>query len=223
MVDSNEYAELSGYMAEADLGLGCGIPTASARLQAGETVLDLGSGAGNDVFVARSLVGESGRVIGVDMTEAMIDKARRNAEKVGASNVEFRLGDIENLPVEDNSIDIAISNCVLNLVPDKAQAFAEVYRVLKSGGRFCISDIVVTRELPASLRQSAELYVGCVAGAILKEKYLAILEQVGFTDVTIETEKPINLPQALLTEHLSPEAAATFGTPVVSVTVVGRK
>jgi len=219
----DEYTTLAGYVPEADLGLGCGLPTESAQLQVGETVLDLGSGAGNDVFVARRIVGESGYVLGVDMTPAMVEKARVNATKVGYTNVEFRLGDIEALPVDSNIIDIAISNCVLNLVPNKAAAFSEMYRVLKPGGRFCISDIVVTRELPETIQQAATMYVGCVAGALLQNDYLAIITAAGFTDITITKEKLIHIPQAILSEYLSDEEAADFGQPVVSITVVGKK
>lgn len=219
----DSYTGLDGYVAEADLGLGCGLPTESAKLQSGETVLDLGSGAGNDVFVARSLVGETGYVIGVDMTPAMIERAKSNAAKMETTQVEFRLGDIEKLPVDDGTIDIAISNCVLNLVPNKSLAFAEIYRVLKPGGRFCISDIVATRPLPDSIRSAAELYVGCVAGALLKEEYLAVIEAAGFTDITITKEKTITIPADMLTEHLSPEEIPQFDKAVVSITVVGYK
>ena len=160
------YADLAGYVAEADLGLGCGVPTRYAGMEAGDVVLDLGSGAGIDVFVARRSVGEAGRVIGVDMTEAMIERARANAAKLGYDNVEFRLGEIEQLPVGDDAVDVVISNCVLNLVPDKAQAFAETFRVLKPGGHFCVSDIIATGTLPDGIRRAAALYVGCVAGAM---------------------------------------------------------
>ncbi len=163
------YDGVSGYVLDADLGLGCGVPVEHAGLQTGQTVLDLGSGAGLDVFVTRSVVGESGHVIGVDMTAEMIAKARENAEKSGFENVEFRLGEIEHLPVRSNSIDVVISNCVLNLVPDKQRAFAEIYRVLKPGGHFCISDIVSSQELPLWLKSIAEAYAGCVSGAIPKE------------------------------------------------------
>lgn len=220
---SDDYSTLAGYLPDADLGLGCGLPTASARLQPGETVLDLGAGAGNDLFVARSLVGEQARLIGVDMTAEMVQKARRNAEKIGATNVEFRLGDIENLPVESATIDVVISNCVLNLVPDKARAFAEIYRVLRPGGRFCISDIVVTCPLPPAIQQAAEMYVGCVAGAKLKDDYLAIINQTGFIKVTVEQEKIIRLPHQVLADYLTAEEIAEFGNPVVSVTVTGER
>lgn len=219
----NEYTTLAGYVPEADLGLGCGLPTESAQLRPGETVLDLGSGAGNDVFVARRYVGETGYVIGVDMTPAMVEKAKVNATKVGYSNVEFRLGDIEALPVAANTVDIAMSNCVLNLVPNKAVAFAEIYRVLKPGGRFCISDIVVTQELPETIRQAAEMYVGCVSGAILQADYLSLIMAAGFTGVTVTKTKPIHISPAILSEYLSAEDAANLGQPVVSITVVGYK
>ena len=185
---------MAGRLEEADLNLGCGVPTRHAALRAGETVLDLGSGAGNDVFIARHEVGPEGRVLGVDMTPDMIAKARANAAKLGYDNVEFRLGEIEQLPVEAGSVDVVISNCVLNLVPDKARAFAEMARVLRPGGRFCVSDIVATGELPEGVRAAAGLYVGCVAGAIPETDYLALLAKAGFEGVRIVEPKPIELP-----------------------------
>lgn len=220
---NDDYSQLPGYVAEADLGLGCGIPTDVAKLQPGETVLDLGAGAGNDVFVARSYVGENGYVIGLDMTQPMLDKAVSNAAKLGYTNVEFRLGDIEAMPIDDNTIDVVISNCVLNLVPDKAKAFTEIHRVLKPGGRFCISDIVVTRELPQGIRADVSMYVGCVAGAILQDAYLDIIAQIGFANVTIAKSKRYTIPHDLLAKHLDEQAIETFGTPVTSITVVGEK
>jgi arsenite methyltransferase len=176
---SEGYEGLAGYAQEADLGLGCGLPTEYARIQPGDTVLDLGSGAGNDVFIARQLTGPEGKVIGVDMTEAMIAKARANQRKLGYDNVEFILGDIEALPLPNGAVDIAISNCVMNLVPDKAKAYREVFRVLRPGGHFSISDIVLQGELPPQLQQAAVAYAGCVAGAMQKEEYLAVIAQCG--------------------------------------------
>ena len=220
------YADLEGYVADADLGLGCGVPTRHAGIRKGHVVLDLGSGAGIDAFVARRSVGESGRVIGVDMTAAMIERARANAAKLGYGNVEFRLGEIERLPVEDATIDVVISNCVLNLVPDKATAFVETFRVLRPGGRFCVSDIVATGTLPDGIRRAAALYVGCVAGALPETDYLAVIREAGFDAVRIAERKPIALPDEMLREHLSETELAAFresGVGLLSVTVLGAK
>jgi SAM-dependent methyltransferase len=220
------YTGTDGYVAEADLGLGCGLPTQHAGIEAGDVVLDLGSGAGIDAFVARRLVGEGGRVIGVDMTEAMIGRARANAAKLGYDNVEFRLGEIEALPVEDGAVDVVISNCVLNLVPDKAKAFAETFRVLRSGGHFCVSDIVATGPLPEGIQNAAALYVGCVAGASPQADYLRIIREAGFEDVRIAEHKPIALPDESLRDHLSDAELARFrasGVALLSVTVLGTK
>jgi SAM-dependent methyltransferase len=220
------YAGIEGHVPEADLHLGCGVPTRHAGIRAGDTVLDLGAGAGNDAFVARRLVGPSGRVIGVDMTPAMIARARANAERLGYANVEFRLGEIEAMPVEAGSIDVAISNCVLNLVPDKARAFAELFRVLRPGGRFCISDIVATGPLPTEVTKAAALYVGCVAGAIPEADYLAIIRAQGFVDAAVVERKRVGLPDEALAPHMDSTALARFraaGTTVLSVTVVGQR
>ena len=180
--------ELGSIPEGADLGLGCGNPTALASLKPGETVLDLGSGAGIDCFLAADLVGETGRVIGVDMTAAMIDRARENALKNDIENVEFRLGEIEHLPVADGTVDAVISNCVVNLSPDKPQVFSEVYRALKPGGRMMISDIVQLKPIPAPILKSIEAYVGCIAGASLKADYVAMIEAAGFSDIEILSE-----------------------------------
>ncbi len=223
---ADDYKGTDGYMAEADLGLGCGIPTAYAGIQAGMTVLDLGSGAGNDAFIAAREVGPEGRVIGVDMTEAMIEKANVNKQKIGADNVEFRFGDIEQLPVEDASIDVILSNCVLNLVPDKAKAFSEMYRVLKPGGSFSVSDIVVEGTMPEALKTVAELYAGCVSGAIQKSEYLELIRKAGFGQVEIPKEKDIIIPESILLEVSSalPEEHRTLsGAKILSVTVTGVK
>ena len=215
------YPEMEGYASEAALSLGCGIPTAHAGLRPGEIVLDLGSGAGNDVFIAARSVGDSGRVIGVDMTPEMIAKANANAAKLGVKNVEFRLGEIEALPVDDGAVDVVISNCVVNLVPDKAKAFSEIHRVLKPGGRFSVSDIVLDGELPEPVRRSAELWAGCVSGALQKEEYLGIAREAGF-DVAIEKERRIEIPEEIVAAAL---AGSVLGMPVriLSVTVAGRK
>jgi arsenite methyltransferase len=225
-VFSEDYSQLNGYNPEADLGLGCGIPTQFAGIKEGNTVVDLGSGAGNDVFVARSFVGPTGKVIGVDMTEAMIEKARNNNEKLGFVNVEFRLGDIEKLPIAANRADVVISNCVLNLVPDKKRAFGEIYRVLKPGGHFAISDVVIQGKLPDTLISDAEMYAGCVAGALQKETYLAIIRASGFANVSVKTEKQVVLPDAILLKYLSPpelDQMKNAGTGIKSITVYAEK
>jgi arsenite methyltransferase len=196
-VIGDAYQGVAGHVAGADLNLGCGVPTRIAALAAGETVLDLGSGAGNDAFIARHEVGAEGKVIGIDMTPEMIAKARANAAKHGYRNVEFRLGEIEHLPVEAASIDVVISNCVLNLVPQKARAFAEIFRVLKPGGRFCISDIVSVGELPEAVRRDAELLVGCVAGAMDRTAYLEVIRAAGFGAIAVVEARRVSLPTAV--------------------------
>ena len=197
---ASSYAHLPGYVPEADYGLGCGLPTEIAQIAPGQTVLDLGSGAGNDVFVARAIVGEAGRVIGVDMTEAMIAKARANADKRGFANVEFRLGEIEALPVEADMVDVVVSNCVLNLVPDKRKAFAEVFRVLKPGGHFSISDIVSEGDVPADVRASLAAYAACIGGAVDKSDYLGLIAEAGFVNARVAREHvagSLNTPDGL--------------------------
>ncbi len=200
---ADDYKELKGYNAEADLGLGCGLPTQFAKIKKGDVVIDLGSGAGNDCFVARAETGETGKVIGIDMTPAMINRARINAEKLNFHNVEFRLGEIESLPVSANRADVIVSNCVLNLVPDKRKAFSEIYRVLKPGGHFSISDIVLTGDLPEKVKQTAELYAGCVSGGIPKDEYMNIIKDSGFQNITIQKEKRISVPDDILANYLS--------------------
>jgi len=221
-----DYKKLPGYLAEADLGLGCGIPTQFADLKPGETVLDLGAGAGNDAFVARSFVGETGRVLGVDMTAEMVTKARENNRKAGFTNVEFRLGEIEHLPVDRDAVDVVVSNCVLNLVPDKRAAFSEMARVLKAGGRFCVSDIVTRGEIPPGARKAAALYAGCVSGAIPKGDYLGLIAEQGFHHIEVRKERVVEVPREVLEKHLSSpelEKWTREGSPVVSVTVTGKK
>lgn len=225
-VMADDYTKLEGYVADADLGLGCGLPTEFALIKEGDTVVDLGSGAGNDAFVARSIVGEKGKVIGIDFTERMIEKARANAAKLNYRNVEFRQGDIENMPLAGNIADVVVSNCVLNLVPDKKQAFKETFRILKTGGHFSVSDIVLVGELPDGLQKSAELYAGCVSGAIQKEEYLHIIEQAGFRNVQVQKEKRITLPDEILKEYLSADAMEEFktgSTGIFSITVYAEK
>lgn len=220
------YGRMDGHVDEADLGLGCGLPTQYAGLAPGQTVVDLGSGAGNDVFIARAAVGATGRVIGIDMTPEMIDKSRQNAARRGFGNVEFRLGDIEALPIDTVSADVVVSNCVLNLVPDKKRAFAEIFRVLKPGGRFCVSDIVLEGALPAELRKAAELYVGCVAGALGRTEYLRLIDEAGFAAVEVKSSKKLELPDEVLLGYLDAAAVARYrasGASVLSITVVGER
>jgi SAM-dependent methyltransferase len=200
---ADDYSSLAGYNPDADLGLGCGLPTEYAKINEGNTVVDLGTGAGNDAFIARRLVGKSGRVIGVDFTEPMIARARDNAEKLGLNNVEFRQGDIENLPITSNVADVIVSNCVLNLVPNKHKVFSEIYRVLKPAGHFSISDIVLEGELPARWKEVAELYAGCVTGAIQKKEYLSIIEEAGFKNIQLQKDRPIIIPDEVLANYLS--------------------
>ena len=225
-VFSESYDEQKGYVPDADLGLGCGLPTEYADIRPGNTVLDLGSGAGNDCFVARALVGEEGYVAGIDFTEAMVEKARENSRKLGYSNVDFILGDIENIPVRFGVVDVVISNCVLNLVPDKPKAFSEIYRVLKQGGHFCISDVVLQGELPNELKEDAAMYAGCVAGALPQDEYLGIIKQSGFINVEVKKEKKIELPDDLLLKYLSADKLDKFRngeTGIFSITVTAQK
>ncbi|UEG51064.1 arsenite methyltransferase [Ferruginibacter lapsinanis] len=223
---ADDYTTLEGYNADADLGLGCGLPTEFAKIKEGDTVIDLGSGAGNDAFVARKFVGESGKVIGIDFTSAMIIKARENAEKVGFNNVEFRHGDIEEMPVTSNKADVIVSNCVLNLVPNKHKVFSEIFRVLKPGGHFSISDIVLEGELPSKWKEVAELYAGCISGAIQKNDYLEIIEEAGFANITLQKNKPIIIPDEILANYLSAEEIALYktgNTKITSITVYAEK
>jgi SAM-dependent methyltransferase len=204
--------ELAVIPEDANLGLGCGNPTAIAGLKAGETVLDLGSGAGIDCFLAAAKVGPRGRVIGVDMTPDMIDKARENARQAGAKNVEFRLGEIENLPAADGSVDVIISNCVINLSTDKPRVFREAFRVLKPGGRLMVSDLALKKPLPKAVRESVDVYVACVAGAMVKEDYLGAIREAGFKDVAVvsETAFPAEL---ILEDSLVPEIIEKLKIP----------
>ena len=223
---SDDYSTLEGYNPDADLGLGCGLPTQFAKIKLGNTVIDLGSGAGNDCFVARAEAGEDGKVIGIDFTPAMIEKAKANAEKLGFSNVEFRQGDIEKIPVSANIADVVVSNCVLNLVPNKDNVFKEIFRVLKSGGHFSISDVVLVGDLPETLRKDAEMYAGCVSGAIQKEDYLELIRSNGFSNLTIQKEKAINIPADILKNYLNIEELKSFqsgDTGIFSITVYAEK
>ncbi len=225
-VFAENYENLKGYVADADLGLGCGLPTEFAQIKEGDTVVDLGSGAGNDAFVARATVGEKGKIIGVDMTEAMISKARQNAEKLGFNNVEFRFGDIEKMPISAETANVVVSNCVMNLVPDKEKAFAETFRILKKGGHFSISDIVLQGELPDRLRQDAEMYAGCVSGAIQQTEYLEIIQKAGFENIKIQKSKVIDLPKEILEKYISGQEMANFEEGkigIFSITVFAQK
>lgn len=223
---SDSYTHMEGYNPEADLGLGCGLPTEFALIKKGDTVLDLGSGAGNDCFVARAQAGESGKVIGVDFTPIMIEKARENAEKRGFNNVEFRLGDIEKLPLTANSVDVVVSNCVLNLVPNKKRVFNEIMRVLKPGGHFSISDVVLNGNLPLELTKQAEMYAGCVSGAIQKDDYLQLIDKCGFENKVVQKEKPIVIPDDILKSYVNDEDIALMKNKeigIFSVTVFAKK
>ena len=211
---------------DADLGLGCGLPTQFAKIKKGDTVIDLGSGAGNDAFIARHETGETGRVIGIDFTPAMIERARKNAEVRRFNNVEFRQGDIEKMPVSADVADVIVSNCVLNLVPNKDGVIKEIYRVLKPGGHFSISDIVLEGELPVEIKEAAEMYAGCVAGAIQKADYLQLMEANGFKNITVQKDKPIIIPDDILKNYLSTTQIESFkqsGTGIRSVTVYAEK
>ena len=223
---SDNYEQLEGYNPNADLGLGCGLPTQYAQIKKGDVVIDLGSGAGNDCFVARHEVGAEGKVIGVDFTEAMIEKARNNAEKLGFNNVEFRYGDIEKMPVTANAADVVVSNCVLNLVPNKTNVFKEIFRVLKPGGHFSISDVVLVGELPDSLKNVAEMYAGCVSGAIQNEEYLNLIKESGFKEITIQKEKVITIPDDILKNYVTDDEIKEFkksGVGIFSLTVFAKK
>jgi SAM-dependent methyltransferase len=223
---TDDYTGLNGYNADADLGLGCGLPTAYAGIKKGDTVIDLGSGAGNDCFIARAETGDTGRVIGIDFTPAMIEKARENSDKLGYNNVEFRQGDIERMPVTANIADVIVSNCVLNLVPNKAAVFSEIFRVLKVGGHFSISDIVLVGQLPESIQTAAEMYAGCVAGAIQKNEYMALIEKAGFKNVRIQKEKAIVIPDDILSNYLNSQQMEEYKaseTGIFSITVYAEK
>ena len=223
---SDDYSGEKGYNPDADLGLGCGIPTQFANIRKGDHVLDLGSGAGNDCFVARAIVGETGKVTGLDFTDAMITKAIANNQKLGYANVGFVKGDIEEMPLPDNHFDVIVSNCVLNLVPDKTKAFSQIMRVLKPGGHFCVSDVVIKGELPDRLRKDAEMYAGCVSGAVVIDEYLGIIENEGFKNITIHKQKEIAIPEDVLANYLSKEEMDSFRTGdigIYSITVSATK
>ncbi|MDB5221772.1 MAG: arsM [Chitinophagaceae bacterium] len=223
---SEDYNQLEGYNPDADLGLGCGLPTEFAKIKKGDVIIDLGSGAGNDAFIARHETGETGKVIGIDFTPAMIERARKNNEVRGFNNVEFRQGDIEQMPVTANIADVIVSNCVLNLVPNKDGVIKEIFRVLKPGGHFSISDIVLEGELPKQIKEAAEMYAGCVAGAIQKQVYLELIEANGFKNITVQKDKAIIIPDDILSNYLSTDQIETFkksATGIRSITVYAEK
>ena len=223
---ADDYTQLEGYNPDADLGLGCGLPTQFAKIKKGDVIIDLGSGAGNDAFIARNETGETGKVIGIDFTQAMIEMARKNNELRGFNNVEFRQGDIEKMPVTANTVDVIVSNCVLNLVPNKDGVMKEIFRVLKPGGHFSISDIVLEGELPKQIKEAAEMYAGCIAGAIQKQVYLELIEANGFKNITVQNDKAIIIPGDILSNYLSADQIESFkqsGTGIRSITVYAEK
>jgi arsenite methyltransferase len=225
-VFSESYGKMEGYNPEADLGLGCGIPTEFAMIKKGDSVVDLGSGAGNDCFVARALTGETGKVTGLDFTEPMIEKARFNLKKLGYKNVRFLLGDIEEMPVESGTTDVVISNCVLNLVPDKRKVFSEIFRILKSGGHLSVSDVVLRGDLPEKIKNAAEMYAGCVSGAIEINQYLNLMSDAGMVNILVQKEKMITIPDETLLIYLDQKELKSFrksGSGIFSITVYAEK
>ncbi len=222
----DEYTGVKGYHPDADLGLGCGLPTGFAAIKPGDSVLDLGSGAGNDCFIAHTIVGETGKVTGLDFSEEMLVKARENLEKTGFKNMDFVGGDIENIPLPESAFDVVLSNCVLNLVPDKQKAFSEIFRVLKPSGHFCISDVVLSGELPEGLKEAAEMYAGCISGANEKQEYLEIIKKQGFSQIKIHKEKALNIPEDILARYLDEHELKKYkdsGTGIYSITLSAKK
>jgi SAM-dependent methyltransferase len=220
---SEDYRQLKGYVPEADLGLGCGLPTKYAFIRPGDTVVDLGSGAGNDCFIARKETGDSGRVIGVDMAGPMVHKAKENAEKSGYRNVEFRLGEIEQIPLPADSADIVVSNCVFNLVPDKSRAFSETYRILRPGGHFSISDVVSDGRIPDKLLREAELYTGCISGAMEENEYLDVIRSNGFINIQLMQKSKIEIPANILDKYDGAGEFLKNGPGIHSITVFAKK
>lgn len=223
---SEDYSQLKGYEPDADLGVGCGLPTQYARIQKGDTVVDLGSGAGNDCFIAREETGENGHVFGIDFALQMLAKARANASRRGFTNIEFLEGDIENMPLPDQTADVVVSNCVLNLLPRKDRIFKEIYRVLKPGGHFCISDVVLNGAFPKEFTDNAAMYAGCIASAIQREDYLGEIEKANFIDIKVERTKTITIPDEVLQEHLDQATIAKYkigNVGIYSITVTGKR
>lgn len=221
-----DYAQLDGYQKEADLDLGCGLPTQFAQIKPGNTVVDLGSGAGNDAFIARQETGPKGKVIGIDFTKPMVERARANAAKLGFENVSFFHSDIEDIPLESNTVDVVVSNCVFNLIPNKQKAIEETHRILRTGGHFSISDIVTVGNIPEDLKKEAELYAGCVAGAIPKKEYVQLFKNLGFKNIVIQKEREIKLPEEIVDALLSKEKKALFHSSdlgIFSITLYGEK
>lgn len=223
---SEDYSRLNGYEPDADLGVGCGLPTRYAGIKPGDTVIDLGSGAGNDCFIARAETGADGKVIGIDFSPQMLAKARANAAKRGYDNVEFREGDIENMPVGNDTADVVVSNCVLNLLPRKDRIFKEIRRVLKPGGHFCVSDVVLQGIFPKEFTDNAAMYAGCIASAIQQEDYLTEIRKAGFTDIRIERTKKIVIPDEVLQAYLDADTIQKYkagNVGIYSITVTGQK
>lgn len=221
---SEDYSGIKGYEPDADLGVGCGLPTQYAGIRKGDTVVDLGSGAGNDCFIAREEAGETGRVIGIDFAPLMLEKARANAQKRGFTNIEFQEGDIENMPLPDATADVVVSNCVLNLLPRKNKIFSEIFRVLKPGGHFCISDVVLDGVFPKEFTDNAAMYAGCIASAIQRDDYLAEIGKARFADIKIERTKTVVIPDEVLREHLDEATIAKYkagSVGIYSITVTG--
>ena len=223
---SEDYTKLKGYEPDADLGVGCGLPTQYAGIKQGDTVVDLGSGAGNDCFIAREEVGETGKVIGIDFAPNMLAKARTNAERRGFTNIEFVEGDIENMPLPHATADVVVSNCVLNLLPHKDKIFKEIYRVLKPGAHFCVSDVVLNGIFPKEFTDNAAMYAGCIASAIQREDYLAEIEKAGFKDIKVERTKTVIIPDEVLEEHLDEATIQKYkagNVGIYSITVTGKR
>lgn len=223
---SEDYSKLKGYEPDADLGVGCGLPTQYAGIQKGDTVVDLGSGAGNDCFIAREETGEEGRVFGVDFAPQMLARARANATRRGFTNIEFLEGDIEEMPLPDKTADVVVSNCVLNLLPNKDKIFKEICRILKPGGHFCISDVVLNGLFPKEFTDNAAMYAGCIASAIQREEYLGEIEKAGFVDIKIERTKTVVIPDEVLQEHLDEATIARYkagNVGIYSITVTGKR
>jgi len=223
---SEDYSNLKGYEPDADLGVGCGLPTKYARIKKGDTVVDLGSGAGNDCFIAREEAGETGRIIGIDFAPNMIERARNNAEKRGFANMEFLEGDIENMPLPDETADVVVSNCVLNLLPRKDRIFKEIYRVLKRGGHFCVSDVVLNGYFSKEFTDNAAMYAGCIASAIQRDEYLSEIEKANFADIKVESTKSVLIPDDVLEFHLDADSIAKYKTGnvgIYSITVTGKR
>lgn len=222
---SEDYSPLKGYNKEADLGLGCGLPTEFAKIKEGDVVVDLGCGAGNDCFIARNETGEQGLVIGLDFVDEMLELAKANALKLGYNNVKFIKGDIENIPIESNLVDVVVSNCVLNLVPNKTKAYSEMHRILKTGAHFSISDIVTDGQIDPLMQKELEAYVGCDAGAINVTKYLKIVQDAGFEEISIQKKKALKFPKEILEKYLNESYICDVNTNmgVYSITLYGVK